>query len=97
MSFLKKLFGGGGGDSAAAEAEPVEYKGFSIYPEPINEGSVHRIAARIEKEVDGEVKSQRLIRADTTTSRDEAASISETKARQVIDEQGDRLFNGPNA
>ena len=62
MSIFRKLFGGGGG-SSAPEAEPEEYNGFAITPEPIKEGHTFRIAARIEKEVNGEVKTHRLIRA----------------------------------
>ena len=88
MSWLSRLFGGtSGADSAATTAE--DYKGFRITPTPIREGGHHRISARIEK--DGRVHE--LIRADTTTDRDEAASLSLAKARQMIDEQGDRLFS----
>ena len=55
MSFLKKLFGGGGGSSAA----PAEmHNGFAIYAEPLKDGGTYRIAARIEKEIDGELKVQ---------------------------------------
>ncbi|SHJ39985.1 hypothetical protein SAMN05444000_10862 [Shimia gijangensis] len=97
MSFLKKLFGGSGESTPAPKAEPVEYNGFSIYAEPINEGSIFRIAARIEKEVDGERRTQQLVRADTLNNSDMAAEISLTKAKQVIDERGERLFDGPNA
>jgi len=97
MSFLKKLFGGGAGSADAPQAEAVEHNGFSIYPEPIREGSVYRISARIEKVVEGETKSQTLMRADTLSNKDQAAEMSLTKARQVIDERGDRIFDGPNA
>jgi hypothetical protein len=46
------------------------------------------VAARIEK--DG--RRHELIRADTMASQDEAVAISAAKARQVIDELGERLF-----
>ena len=55
MSILSKLFGGSGASKPAAD--PVVYEGFAIYPEPIAEGGQHRIAARIEKEIGGELKS----------------------------------------
>ncbi|PSL20019.1 HlyU family transcriptional regulator [Shimia abyssi] len=98
MSFLKKLFGGtGGGGESAQAAEPVDYKGFAIYPEPIKEGGVFRVSARIEKNIDGELRSQRLVRADTVNVKDDAMQAGVTKSKQVIDEQGDRLFDGPNA
>lgn len=88
MSILKKLFGGGGAGGAAPEAEAETYQGFTIRPEPIRDGATWRIAARIEK--DGQ--SHHLIRADTLESFDAAAEASARKARQVIDEQGMRLF-----
>lgn len=91
MSLLSKLFGGGGG-GGAKPPEPEEYEGFRIIVAPIKEGSNYRLAATIEKEVAGEVKSHHLVRADTFTSEDEARSYSLAKARQVIDQQGDRLF-----
>ena len=91
MSLLSRLFGGGG--SAKSTAEPVSHEGFKIYPEPIAEGGQHRIAARIEKEINGETKSHQLIRADTLNDAAAAADASIGKAKQLIDEQGERLFD----
>lgn len=90
MSIFSKLFGGGGG--AAPEAQPETHEGFRIFPEPVKEGTHWRVAARIEKEVGGEVLTHHLIRADTLASQDEAAAASVNKARQMIDEQGERIF-----
>ena len=89
MSLFSKLFGGGGSPKTP---EPETYEGFRIFVEPIKEGSGYRLAARIEKEVGGEVKSHRVIRADTFQSEDEARQYSRAKAKQMIDEQGDGLF-----
>jgi hypothetical protein len=96
MSFLKKLFGGGAAkpEEKPAGAEPVHHKGFDIIADPIREGSVYRIAARIEKDVDGERRSQRMVRADTTNILEEAVETSVFKAKQVIDQQGEGLFQG---
>ena len=91
MSILSKLFGGG----SKAAAEPVTYEGFRIFAEPIPEGGQHRIAARIEKEIDGEMKSQSMVRADTVGDQDAAVTMSTNKAKQVINERGDALFDGP--
>jgi hypothetical protein len=89
MGWLSKLFGGsGGGEAAPAPASSEEYKGFKVTPNPMREGGQFRIAAKIEK--DGRV--HQLIRADTVGSQDEAVSLSMGKARQMIDEQGERLF-----
>ncbi|MFP7570001.1 HlyU family transcriptional regulator [Marivita sp. S2033] len=90
MSLLKKLFGGGGGTPPAAAAET--HNGFTIYPDPINEDGRWRIGARIEKEIDGELKTHRMIRADMLESRAAAADASLAKARNLIDQQGDGIF-----
>ena len=91
MSIFSKLFGGGGG-SAPKEVEAVEYNGFFIFPEPMKEGGTYRIAARIEKEVDGEAKTHQLIRADTLESAEAAAEASLAKAKSLIDQQGETIF-----
>jgi hypothetical protein len=77
---------------APASAPSEEHKGFRITPKPIHEGGQYRIAARIEKEVAGVPRVHDLVRADTVASPDEARALSLAKARQVIDEQGERLF-----
>lgn len=91
MPFWSRLFG------AKQPAEPApggaeEHKGFRITPKPIREGGSFRVAARIEKEVAGVSRVHELVRADTVASPDEARALSVAKARQVIDEQGERLF-----
>lgn len=91
MSFWKSLFGGGGG-RAAASAQPVEYKGFTIHPEPYLDGGQYQTAGRIEKEIAGVRKEHRLIRADRFAGFDDAAAFTVLKARQLIDQQGDSLF-----
>lgn len=88
MSIFSKLFGGG----SAPEPEPEIYKEFRIFPEPEKDASGFRIAGRIEREVGGEVKSHRFLRADTMQSKEECEKFTILKAKQIIDEQGDRLF-----
>ncbi len=91
MSILSKLFGGGG-SGGKSSAEPVVYEGFRIFPEPIKEGGQYRIAARIEKDIDGETKVHQLIRADTIGDADVAFEASLGKAKSLIDQQGDTIF-----
>lgn len=91
MSFLKKLFGGSG-PGPAREAATEEYEGFRITAKPIAEGNTFRICALIEKEVSGETKSHQLIRADTIQGLESAQAACFNKAKQVIDEQGERIF-----
>lgn len=92
MPFWSRLFGDRPAKAQAADPAPAgaaeEYKGFRITPAPIREGGQYRVAARIEK--DG--RRHDLIRADTVAALDQATAISAAKARQVIDEQGDRIF-----
>ncbi|NNE87098.1 MAG: hypothetical protein HKN27_03400 [Silicimonas sp.] len=90
MSLLSKLFGGGG---SAPEAEPEDYDGFKITAQPAKEGSKYRIGALIEKEIDGAVQTHSLIRADTLDDLEGAKEASVGKAKQLIDQMGERLFN----
>ncbi|ORE93972.1 HlyU family transcriptional regulator [Aurantimonas sp. 22II-16-19i] len=95
MSFLKKLFGGSKGAPAAAGpqvTETLDHAGFTIKATPMQEGGQFRLAALIEKEVGGTVRTHRMIRADMFSSREEATQFALRKARQVIDEQGEALF-----
>lgn len=94
MSFLKSLFGGGKGtDAGPAKAAAEEtYKGYLIKATPMAVGGEHQICGTIEKDIGGERKAYKFVRADRIGDRDEAASISLAKGRQLVDEQGDKLF-----
>jgi len=98
-SFLKSLaslFGGGtsgGGAAAPVAGKGEDYKGFLITATPFKEGGQYQTCGTVEKEIDGQKKSHRFIRADRFGSDKEAADFSLTKARQLVDEQGDRLFS----
>lgn len=95
MSFLKSLFGRREAKPAgpAAPLKSTEYKGFTIHATPFAEGGQQQLAGVIEKEIDGELRSHRFIRADRFPGAEEAADFAIVKARQLIDEQGERLFN----
>jgi len=85
----------GGGEAARepeAAAEPVEYKGFRIRPAPYPSKGQYQTAGVIEKAFGAETKEHRFVRAETHASKDDAAAFSIAKAKQIIDEQGDRLF-----
>ncbi len=92
MSLFAKLFGGKPKAGAAPDAETETYNGFRITPAPQSDADGYRIGAVIEKEINGEVKRHDLLRADVVRSLDEAQAFSLRKAKQVIDEQGERLF-----
>ena len=62
-------------------------------PTPYRDGSIYRLSALIEKDIYGARKSHSLVRADTFTDEDAAVEAAVSKARRMIDEQGDRLFS----
>lgn len=83
-----RLFGGG----ATSTAEPVEYEGYRIRPSPFASKGQYQTCGTIEREIGGELKQHRFIRAESHPSRDQAIEFSIAKAKQIIDEQGDRIF-----
>lgn len=91
MSFLSKLFGGGGAKTPD-ETAPEQYEGFDIYVAPVSEGGGFRISARIEKDIGDTRKVHRMIRADVCQSLEEAERTTLFKAKSLIDQQGDSLF-----
>ena len=97
MSFLKSLFGGGKSDDAAkgdkAPLAQEDYKGFTLKAVAMSAGSEHQLAGAIEKEINGELKTYSFVRADKFTSREDATAMSLAKGRQLVDEQGDKLFS----
>jgi hypothetical protein len=92
VSFLKRLFGGGSSAPREVAADPVEHEGFVIRPAPYEEGGQYQIAGTIEKTVAGTTLTHRFIRADRMAGRDEAVAFTILKARQIIDQQGERIF-----
>ena len=91
MSLLSRLFGGGGSQKPRHASE--SYKDFTITPDPAREGPTFRIRAHIAKDIGGQTKTHTLIRADTLNDEEAAVAASLVKARQLIDEQGERLFD----
>ena len=78
--------------SPDSEEDPIEYNGYRIRPTPFPRRGQYQTAGAIEREVGGEVKEHRFVRAETHSSREEAIAFSIAKAKQIIDEQGDRIF-----
>ncbi len=93
--FFSRLFGGSKGEAAASEAlgEAVDYKGFRIRPAPFRAEGQFQTAGLIEKDFAEGRKEYRFIRAERHTSADEASEFAVSKGRQIIDEQGDRVFD----
>lgn len=90
MKFLRGL--GAKTPQAPPAQEPVHYNGFTILPTPRHGEHGWTTEGIISKEMAGETRSQRFIRADTLMSVESAVEHSVTKAKKIIDEQGERLF-----
>lgn len=95
MSFFKKLFGGG--DTAEAGGDKVlgeeTYNGFTIKALHMPAGGEMQLAGVIEKEIGGELKSYRFVRADRTSNQDDLVAMAFRKGQQIIDEQGEKIFS----
>ena len=95
MSFWKNLFGGGSSGSEP-EGDKVmgeeSYKGFLIKAIEMKAGSELQLAGTIEKEIGGEPKLYRFVRADRMSSRDDLIVLALAKGRQIIDERGEGIF-----
>ena len=92
IALWRRLTGGGADAGADTGADAIEYNGYRIYPMPYPSKGQYQTCGLIEKEVTGETKQHRFVRAETHPSREGATEFSIAKAKQMIDEQGDRLF-----
>ena len=85
-----------GGEASGPPAPAVDYKGYRIRPMPYRAKDLYQTAGIIEKDAPDGVKAHRFIRADTHHSRDDAIAFAVSKAKQIIDLQGDRIFAQSN-
>ena len=94
---MKKLFGGGGDGGEPGAEKPLgdaaEHKGCSIQPIAMSKGGQFLTAGIIAKDFPDGRREHRFVRADTHSSADQAHDFAIVKGRQIIDEQGDRLFS----
>ncbi len=96
--FFRRLSASERGDSAPqALGAAVEYNGYAIQPTARREGSHWLTAGVISKEFPDGVKEHHFIRAETHPSKDGAREFAIVKAKQIIDERGDRLFEEHSA
>lgn len=95
MSFWKNLFGGGSSNAEPAGDKVLGeegYKGFLIKAIEMKAGSELQLAGTIEKDMAGELKTYRFVRADRMSSRDDLTALALAKGKQIIDEQGEAIF-----
>jgi hypothetical protein len=88
-----RLVGGQGtGGAEGPPAPAVEYKGYRIRATPYRTNGLYQTAGIIEKDTPEGMKEHRFIRADTHHGREDAIAFAISKAKQIIDLQGDRIF-----
>jgi hypothetical protein len=94
MSFLKRLFGGGGSDEGAGgkPAKQIEHKGFTVSATPYKNEGQYQTSGVVSKEIGGVVKEHKFVRADRFAGLDDAVEVSLKKGIQLIDEQGEKMF-----
>lgn len=93
MSFLSALFGRLVAAQPEKVAEPVEYKGYIIRAAPYKSEGQYQTAGTIEREIGGVRQEHRFIRADAFASYEDAVNFTLGKARQIVDLQGERMFD----
>lgn len=93
-NLFKTLFGGDSKPSEPKElkCDAFDYNGFKIEPAPIVEDGKYRTAGYISGELDGEIKRIQFIRADQNGDQQLAIDHSTSKAKQIIDELGQKLL-----
>jgi len=87
-----RLAGGGAGTSDGPAVPAVEYKGYRIRPAPYRANDQYQTAGTIEKDGPEGVKEHGFVGSDTYHSREDAIAFPISKAKQIIDQQGDRIF-----
>jgi hypothetical protein len=79
-------------EAGAPAAAAIEYKGYRIQPTPYKTNGLYQTSGIIEKDVPEGKKTHRFVRADTHHSKEDAIAFAISKAKQIIDLQGDRIF-----
>jgi hypothetical protein len=81
-----------GSTSEKTSVPVVEYKGYRIRATPYLRNNHYQTAGAIERDTPDGPKKHKFVRADTHDSRNDAIAFSITKAKQLIDHLGDRMF-----
>lgn len=94
MSFFKKLFGGGDAAKPAGPVKEIDYNGYHIAATPYQENGQWQTCGVVSREIEGVTKEHRFIRADRFPGQDMAAEQALVKGKQIVDQNGDRMFEG---
>jgi len=90
--FFSRLFGGKSEPGKSKAVDTVSYQDFEIRPAPVKEAGGWRISGTIVKEVGGDSREHVFVRADSCADQESAVALTVRKARQLIDEQGEKIF-----
>jgi len=81
------------GDQLGSVAAREHYHGYELLARPMREGGQWRLAGTVCRPGDEDAGTgYDFVRADTMADEDECARMCLVKARQLVDEQGERLF-----
>jgi hypothetical protein len=70
----------------------IEYNGYRIRPTPYPVNGQYQTAGTIEKDAPDGPKEHHFVRADMHQNKEDAINFTISKAKQIIDMQGDRIF-----
>ena len=93
IKFLKGLFQRGASGSKPSTAAAVEHAGFRISPCPRHLAGGWSTEAVIRKVINDETKQHTFIRADTSPTKEAAIALIISKAKTLIDQQGEKIFS----
>lgn len=95
LNWLKSILGGGNSDTSQGGKAAVQYEEdygeYHLAISPQKVGGQYRVAGTITR-LDNPEKRYNLIRADLCPTLDIAVEQSLVKARQTVDQLGDRMF-----
>jgi hypothetical protein len=95
--YFRRATAGAVADGPALRSPAESYKDFMIQPAPRKQGSQWLTVGIISKEGADGRREVEFIRSDLFASRGDAEACAFAKGRQIIDEQGDRVFERPTA
>jgi hypothetical protein len=93
-NIFKSLFGSSAeGNGIGTKAVTADYDGFLIIADPQLNNGQYQVSGRIEKQFGDTTKVHTFIRADTLPDAEGAANEMIRKAKLMIDQQGDSIFD----
>ncbi|MCH2550255.1 MAG: HlyU family transcriptional regulator [Alphaproteobacteria bacterium] len=91
--FLNRLFSSKSKPSFTPSGHSsISYKEYSVRADPELQGNQWITAGIISKELNGSIKEYRFVRGDFHASRESANEFSISKACQIIDLEGEKIF-----